>query len=213
MGRPAKTILSRATIAQAALEIIDDEGVAALTMRALADRFGVRGASLYNHIASKDDLIEAVSELINREIDLSPLQWPDWQRGIADYARDYRAVYRRHPNVIAIVARAPVASTDALAGYDALLATLRRAGCSLAEAAATAAALDYLVLGSALETFTTGFDRTPAHYRPDYPDLADALEANVSVGTESTTLDDCGFELGLEMLLGGLARRIGTKKR
>ncbi|MFD2273971.1 TetR/AcrR family transcriptional regulator [Undibacterium arcticum] len=132
-----KTLLSRATIAQAALDIIDEAGAPALTMRALADRFGVRGASLYNHISSKDDLIDAVSELINREIDLSPLLSPDWQRGVADYARDYRAVYRRHPNIIAIVARGPVASTDALAGYDALLAALRRAGCSVAEAAAT----------------------------------------------------------------------------
>lgn len=213
MGRPAKLLLSRAAIAQAALDIIDEEGLHALTMRALADRFGVRGASLYNHIVSKDDLINAVFDLVNQGIDLSPLQLPDWRHGITEFARNYREAYRRHPNIIAVVARRPVVSADALAGYDALLAALLRAGCTLGAATAATAAIDYLVLGSALETFTIGFNRSPADYRPDYPALADALEAGVAPGSEPTTFDDSGFEMGLEMLLDGLARQIGEQRR
>jgi AcrR family transcriptional regulator len=204
--------LSRASIAQAALDIIDEAGLDALTMRSLAERCCVQGASLYNHIASKDDLLDAVFELLNRRIDLSPLQAADWRGGIAAYARAYRAVYRRHPNIIAIVARRPVASRDALAGYDALLTALQKAGCTCAEAAAASAALDYLVLGSALETFTTGFDRTPADYRPDFPALADALEESEADITDLGTLDDRGFEMGIAMLLDGLAHRIALRR-
>lgn len=207
MGRPSQAILSRAMLARAALELIDAEGAEALTIRALAERFGVRGSSLYNHVSSRDDLIDAVSELVNEEIDLAPLQSSDWRTGIADYARSYRAAFRRHPNTIALVARRRVGSPMALAGYDALFAALGRAGCSPLEAGEVGAALDYLVLGSALLTFTLGFDRAPADYRGSYPALADTLDAATAV---QPALDDRGFELGLDMLLASLSARLGT---
>lgn len=210
MGRPSRTLLSREIIARAALELLEDQGPQALTMRALADRLGVRGASLYHHVASKDDLLDAVSELINEEIDLSPLDAPDWRQGIAAYARGYRRVYLRHPNVIALVARRRVEADKALRGYDALLAALVRAGCTPARAAEAAAAIDYLVLGSALETFTAGFTRTPDGYRPAYPALADSLHASAGTGAGLAELDDRGFELGLGLVLDGLAARRPT---
>ncbi|GAA1223054.1 hypothetical protein GCM10009665_11670 [Kitasatospora nipponensis] len=68
-----------------------------------------------------------------------------------------------------------------------------------------AAALDYLVLGSALETFTEGFARPPADYRPHYPALAEALEASAARGGGPGGLDERGFELALRLLLNGLA--------
>ncbi|MEU7554734.1 TetR/AcrR family transcriptional regulator C-terminal domain-containing protein [Streptomyces sp. NPDC044571] len=207
MGRPNQPLLSREIIARAALELLNAEGPEALKMRTLADRLGVRGASLYHHVASKDDVLDAVTELINEEIDLTPLGHPDWREGIAAYARGYRRVYLRHPNVIAPAARRRVEAERALLGYDALLAALVRAGCTPAGAAEAAAALDYLVLGSALETFTAGFTRSPEAYRPDYPALADALAGADAADGGLAALDDRGFELGLGLLLDGLAAR------
>ncbi|MFE1557683.1 TetR/AcrR family transcriptional regulator [Streptomyces sp. NPDC058734] len=208
MGRPNQPLLNRGNIARAALDLLDEEGPQALKMRTLADRLGVRGASLYHHVASKDDVLDAVSELINEEIDLSPLDGPHWREGIAAYARGYRQVYLRHPNAIAPAARRQVAADKALRGYDALLAALVRAGCTPARAAEAAAAVDYLVLGSALETFTAGFGRAPADYRPDYPALADALTGAAATGSGLAALDDRGFELGLGLLLDGLAAQL-----
>ncbi|MFG2874818.1 TetR/AcrR family transcriptional regulator [Streptomyces sp. NPDC048337] len=205
MGRPNQPLLSRGSIARAALELLDEEGPQALKMRTLADRLGVRGASLYHHVASKDDVLDAVSELINEEIDLSPLDGPDWREGIAAYARGYRRVYLRHPNAIAPAARRAVEAAPALRGYDALLAALIRAGCTPARAAEAAAAIDYLVLGSALETFTAGFTRPAGEYRPDYPALADSLTDAAATGAGLAELDDRGFELGLGLVLDGLA--------
>ncbi|MFE7331238.1 TetR/AcrR family transcriptional regulator [Streptomyces sp. NPDC057565] len=205
MGRPNQPLLSRGNIARAALELLDEEGPQALKMRTLADRLGVRGASLYHHVASKDDVLDAVSELINEEIDLSPLDGPDWREGITAYARGYRQVYLRHPNVIAPAARRAVEAAPALRGYDALLAALIRAGCTPGRAAEAAAAIDYLVLGSALETFTAGFTRPAGEYRPDYPALADSLTGAAATGAGLAELDDRGFELGLGLVLDGLA--------
>ncbi|MGP3982774.1 TetR/AcrR family transcriptional regulator C-terminal domain-containing protein [Streptomyces sp. KR80] len=207
MGRPSRALLSREIIARAALELLDQEGPAALTMRTLAQRLGVRGASLYHHVASKDDLLDAASQLINEEIDLSPLEDPRWREGIAAYARGYRQVYLRHPNMIALVARRRVEAEKALLGYDALLAALIRAGCTPAEASEVAAAIDYLVLGSALETFTAGFTRSPDGYRPAYPALADSLDGAAGHPGGLRGLDDRGFELGLALVLDGLAAR------
>jgi AcrR family transcriptional regulator len=206
VGRPNKALLSREIIARAALELLDEEGPQALKMRTLAERLGVRGASLYHHVASKDDLLDAASQLINEEIDLGPLADPEWRVGIAAYARGYRQVYLRHPNMIALVARRRVEADKALLGYDTLLATLiRRAGCTPAKAAEVAAAIDYLVLGSALETFTAGFTRSPDGYRPAYPALADSLDGAAAEGAGLGALDDRGFELGLGLVLDGLA--------
>jgi AcrR family transcriptional regulator len=60
----------------AALDLVEVEGPQALTMRAIAARLGVRGAFLDNHIASKDDLLDHASQLINEEIDLAPCTTP-----------------------------------------------------------------------------------------------------------------------------------------
>ncbi|WP_042376029.1 TetR/AcrR family transcriptional regulator [Streptacidiphilus melanogenes] len=209
MGRPSRALLTRERIALAALQVVDEEGPDGLTMRALAERLGVKAASLYNHVESKDALVDAVSELVNEEIDHTPLADPDWRAGLAAYARGYRAVFLRHPNTIALLARRRVEADRALRGYDALLALLGGAGLPAADAAEVAAALDYLVLGSALETFTAGFTRAPAVYRPDYPALADALDASFARGGGAAGLDDRGFELGLRLLLDGVAARTG----
>lgn len=205
MGRPSRALLSREIIARAALDVVDETGPGGLTMRALADRLGVKAASLYNHVAGKDELLDALAELVNAEIDLSPLAGPHWRDGIAAYARGYRAVFLRHPNTIALLARRRVEAERQLLGYEALLAALGRAGLAPADAAEAAAALDYLVLGSALETFTAGFTRPAEEYRPDYPSLAEALTASAARGNG---LDERGFELALGLMLDGLAARL-----
>ena len=69
-------------------------------------------------------------------------------------------------------------------------------------AAVVMAAVDFLVLGSAIETFKGGFDRPPGDYDPDYPHLASALRA---AGDDD--IDDLGFELGLTALVAWLSAR------
>jgi len=204
VGRPSRALLSRTIIARAALEVVDESGSEGLTMRALAERLGVKAASLYNHVAGKDELLDALAELVNEEIDLTPLADADWHAGVGAYARGYRRVFLRHPNTIALLARRRVEADLQLRGYDALLGTLARAGLAPADAAEAAAALDYLVLGSALETFAAGFTRAPAGYRPGFPALATSLEAAADRGGGPSGLDERGFELALGLLLNGL---------
>ncbi len=202
MGRRSDLVLSREGIARAALAIFDEDGAAAVTLRNIAARLGVQSPSLYNHVASKDEILDAVTELIDREIDESPLADPDLRRGLAGWARSYRRAFRQHPEAIAVIARRAIETDVALSGYDTVLGTLQRADWSPAAALEVMAALEYLVLGSALVPFTRGFARPPADYADRYPALARSLS-----DADLDAVDDRGFELALDLFLDGLIRR------
>jgi AcrR family transcriptional regulator len=200
VARPKTPLLSRRGIAEAALELIDLEGLEALTMRRLGRRLGVEGASLYHHVASRDDLLDEITAVIDEGIDVPSTDGHgDWRHALADFARSYRRAFARHPHVIAPIMRRPVRTRQALRGYDGAFAILLGAGWSGAQASAIMAAIDYLVLGSAIETFAAGFDRPPEEYAEDYPHLARALGE-----ADHESLDDMGFELGLSALIAGL---------
>lgn len=200
MGRRPDRALSRESIARTALAIFDEDGAAAVTVRSIAARLGVRSPSLYNHVASKDEILDAVTELIDHEIDRSPLDDPDWRRGLAGFARSYRHAFRQHPEALAVIARRAVETDAALSAYDGAIALLQRAGWPPAAALRVMAALDYLVVGSALVPFTSGFVRQPGAYADRFPALARSL-----AGADLDAVDDAAFELGLELFLDGLA--------
>ncbi|MFG2913560.1 TetR/AcrR family transcriptional regulator [Kitasatospora sp. NPDC048298] len=71
MARPRTPLLSRERIVAAALRLIDDDGLDALSTRRLATELSVSGPSLYNHFATKDDLLDAVVDSVIGEVDLS----------------------------------------------------------------------------------------------------------------------------------------------
>jgi AcrR family transcriptional regulator len=202
VGRRSDLALSRETIARATLAIFDEDGASAVTMRNIAARLGVQSPSLYNHVASKEEILDAVTELIDREIDNSPLADPDLRRGLAGFARSYRQAFRQHPEALAVIARRAVETDVALAGYDTTIGTLQRAGWNPAAALEVMAALEYLVLGSALVPFTRGFIRPAAEYADRYPALARSLS-----DAELDAVDDRGFELALGLFLDGLIHR------
>ncbi len=176
----------------------------ALTTRRLAKRLGVEGPSLYNHVASRDDLLDEMTAVLNEQIDASGLDHPDWRVGLADYARSYRRAFSVRPQLVATIASRPVRAGVALLGYDQTFAAFEQLGWDRQMAAAALAAVDFLVLGSCIETFGAGFDRTPEEYEPEYPHLAAALRA-----TGGDEMDDLGFELGLAAVIAWISAREG----
>jgi AcrR family transcriptional regulator len=197
VGRRSDLALTREAIARTALAILDEEGAAALTVRHLAATLGVQSPSLYNHVRSKDEILDAVVELIDDEIDTDCLADADWRRGVTAFARSYRRAFRAHPEALSLIARAAVETDPALHAYDAALAALLRAGWSPERALQLLASIEYLCLGSALVPFTGGFVRAPGEYAERYPSLAAALAG----ASDLAAVDDVGFERGLEALL------------
>ncbi len=202
MPRPSKPLLSRRGIAAEALALVDEEGIEALTTRRLAKRLGVEGPSLYNHVKGRDDLLDEMTELIDEHVDTALLEHDDWRIGLVEFARSYRRAFAAHRHLVATISARPVNTRTALNAYESVFAWFSRLGWDPHTASVVTAAIDFLVLGSAIETFKGGFDRPPSEYEPDYPHLANALRA---AGDDD--IDDLGFELGLAALVAWISAR------
>jgi AcrR family transcriptional regulator len=200
LARPSTPLLSRARIARTALELIDEQGFDALTTRRLARRLGVSDPSLYNHISSRDDLLDEVHALIiDEELPSMPLDG-DWRTALAEFARSYRRAFARHPHVIATIARRPISTPVSLRLYEDLFRFLEHHGFDAPAVLAVTAAIDFLCLGAAIEPFAAGYVRAPSEYEDDYPHLARALKDG-----ELESADERGFELALAALVDRFA--------
>ncbi len=103
--------LSRSRIVDAALELVDEQGLAAVTMRALAARLGVEAMSLYKHVENRDKLFDAVVDRVVNELstDEQVPRRPEhgWRPYLADIARGIRRYARAHPHAFPLVATRP----------------------------------------------------------------------------------------------------------
>lgn len=89
--------LQRDLIVQRALEIADREGLDAVSFRRLAVDFGVTPMALYRHVADRDDLLGAMSDLVLAEIEVPEQVDDDWVRTLRDVLRSAVTAYSRHP--------------------------------------------------------------------------------------------------------------------
>lgn len=119
--------LNRQAILDASLVLADQEGLSAVTMRAVAERVGVTPMALYRHIGDKQGLLDG---LVERLIDELPnpepaLSWPDQLAALSDAIR---TTARRHPAVFPLLLQRPVMTAAATARREVLYAGLRDAG-------------------------------------------------------------------------------------
>lgn len=119
--------LSRESIFEAALHLVDTEGIEALTMRRLAADLGVGTMSLYSHVPNKDDLLDGVVATVAGEIGVAGTD-EDWRRAVRFMVTEFRRVARRHPNVVPLLISRPPTSTEGMNLVEAGFGYLRRAG-------------------------------------------------------------------------------------
>jgi AcrR family transcriptional regulator len=89
--------LRRDRIVQRALELADEEGLDAVSFRRLAADFGVTPMALYRHVADRDDLLSAMTDLVLAEIEVPEQADDDWVRALRDVLRSSVTAYTRHP--------------------------------------------------------------------------------------------------------------------
>jgi len=87
--------LSRERVVRAAIGIADDGGLGTLSMRRLGQGLGVEAMSLYNHVANKEDLLDAITEEILSEIELP--SGGEWKADVRRHAVSAHDVFGRHP--------------------------------------------------------------------------------------------------------------------
>ncbi|MEU2578380.1 TetR/AcrR family transcriptional regulator [Streptomyces anulatus] len=88
---------SRTQITAAALALADAEGLAAVSMRALAQRLGTGPASLYRYVGSRDELLDLMADAVAGELDLSGATGGDWLDDLVGLALQSRDAHVRHP--------------------------------------------------------------------------------------------------------------------
>ena len=206
MGRPRTPVLNRSRIHQAALRIVDADGLDGLSMRKLAAELGVRAPSLYGHVASKDELLHAVANDLMEAVDISGFGTGDWLLGLRTWARSYRATLGTHPNLVPFMAYGPARRSASLRVADAVHGGLVGAGWPPRYATMIGAATKYLVIGAAMGSFSRGFEDDLQIYLDRYPNLVDAP----SLREHADEIDADSFELALDSFLAGLTARYRT---
>ncbi len=205
---PRRTPLSRERVLRAALALVDEEGVEALTMRRLGRELGVEAMSLYGYVDSKEDLLEGVVEQIFREMPLIAPGPGDWQVRLRRHAAVYRKVLLAHPNVVRLVARRPLETEGIAAFVDSAVAELRSVGLDLSMADRVLGIIAGFTQGHVAEQVgdelrprpSTPVERPPVDSRR-FPHLAGIL------GLKPTDYD-AEFELGIDFIIAGIERML-----
>jgi len=194
------------------MELADERGIEAVTMRQLARGLGVEAASLYNHVAGKDDLLDGMVELAIAEIDV-PGEGVGWKEAMRRRAISAREVFARHRWVAALHDSRDRTGPNSLSYVDGVLGVLIRAGFSPA-----AAANAFLVV----DGYIYGFERRQSSFRMDedaagteaaqevlaaIPEGAYPNALRVAMEFATTPFDqDIAFDFGLGLILDGLER-------
>ena len=137
----------RQEILDAALALADDQGLDAVSMRAVAERTGVTAMALYPHVGSKAELLDG---MLGRLIaDAGPVPDPelDWRERLRMLLRSARQLTHRHPWAAALVFSRPSVTPDAARGVDLFYTALLDAGVPPAEVPRLERLLTTLALG------------------------------------------------------------------
>ncbi|HEY7624438.1 MAG TPA: TetR/AcrR family transcriptional regulator C-terminal domain-containing protein [Candidatus Limnocylindria bacterium] len=198
-----RTPLSPERILAAAVELIDEDGLDALSMRHLGAALGVEAMSLYRHFPSKAVLLDAVVGRLLAELVLPVPGNAAWQESFRALARDYRQLLLRHPNAIPLLATLQLSNPGALGAAGAVMALLRDAGFDARTAFHVLATAESYVIGFAYwEAGTAGMRGSAA------PPLPAGADPYIVENWAEISGADCAvaFEFGLDTFIAGLER-------
>jgi len=210
--RPAvPAALSRVHVVAEAVRLADAEGVERLSMRRLANELGAGAMSLYHYVANKDELLDAMIDVVFTEIELPPLD-ADWRSAMRLRAESARAVLARHPWAIGVIESRVTPGPANLRHREAFTACLRQAGFSPIMATHATWLLDSYVYGFALQAASLPFDSAGALadmtadvYLPQLPpDEFPYLHESAAALVESGFDPDAQFGFGLDLILTAL---------
>jgi AcrR family transcriptional regulator len=200
-----------------ALELIDRDGLGALSMRNLATELQTGTTTLYRHVTGKDEVLVLVADAVFGEAEpRRPLESMGWREVLEELAHSMRTVLGAHPNVAALVATAVPVGPNSLRARELVLSLLLERGFDKALAADIYTAVAHQVLASVLQEsmndFRTGglgtsktltlrdfYRSLPTEQYPHLVGLADELTSRAA---------EEEFQFGLGCLLDGVELRL-----
>jgi AcrR family transcriptional regulator len=213
VGPQARTPLSRERVLGAAVALADRNGLDSLSMRKLANGFGVVPMALYKHVANKEDMLDGMIDVIFSEIDL-PSDGTHWKTAMRQRANSARRVLSRHRWAIGLTESRMKPGAANLRHHDSVIGCFREAGFSIQMAIHAYSTLDSYIYGFALQEKALPFENPQEagevagvmlqQFPADqYPYLAETI-AEVINKAGWRYADE--FEFGLELILDGIER-------
>jgi AcrR family transcriptional regulator len=202
--------LSRELIADAATELVDREGIEALSMRRLAAELGIGTMTIYGYFRDKEELLSFGIDRVARRYELSTGEG-EWRPRLRELIKTmYRSVLE-HPSTVQIRSKRPILNPGAIRAAEAGMTILTEAGLELDEAASVWRLLFTYLFGYAafsseepsLELRREWAEQMGELPEEEYPLISKAAPAlaNWMAGREP-------FEAGLELILDGIEARI-----
>lgn len=203
--------LSKERVVAEAIRIADRDGVDGLSMRGLAGALGAGAMSLYHYVANRDELVDAMIDVVFEEIELPPLD-ADWRTAMRVEAESARRVLARHPWAISLMESRTTPGPANLRHREAVTACLRRGGFSVVMATHANWLINSHVYGYALQEATLPFttadelaDMTADVYLPqlppaEFPYLNESGAHLMGIGYDPFE----EFSFGLELVLDAL---------
>lgn len=202
-GRPLEMVLSRTRITTAALALITTEGYGGFTMSSLARTLKVAPSALYNHVSSKQEVLQWLEDHVMTMVDVSGFGSEPWDDAMRRWAWSYRDVFARHAPLVPLVAVLPVTGApETLKMYETVAVGLAGAGVPVETIIPAIVAVESFIFGSALDAnapadiFDTG---ELAGSSPTF--TAAVLGQDRSTGERPA---DVAFRFGLEALLAAV---------
>nr|SBO91993.1 Transcriptional regulator, TetR family [Nonomuraea gerenzanensis] len=155
-------MLTTERIVAAAVEVLDDEGLEALTMRRLGTELGVAAMSLYRHFPNRDALLSGVVHRLFAEAVADHAPEPAWPEALTGFGVAYRRMLLAHPRAVPLLATHPVDVELGLELLTGLLSRFEAAGIGAQDAITAVQSVGVYVLGHALAQVGTGEAVDPA---------------------------------------------------
>lgn len=156
MARPRKPLISRRGVLEAALRIVDDEGLDSLSIRRLGDELGVNGASLYHHFSGgKDEILVGAAQLALVGVADDPDPDVPWRPWLKSMANRYRDALAAHPAIVPIAIRRQEVGLG-IDEFETAAARLLRGGLPSAAVVPLLDSIEMFIVGSALHQSGSG---------------------------------------------------------
>lgn len=206
-GRPKG--LNRADIVQAALDLLDEKGIDAVTVRAVATRLGVKAPALYWHVENKQALLDEMGTEIQRrviaELRAQPMDvWPD---SVATYARVLRREYLAHRDGARTFSGTRLTDPEVLRAQEPWLEQLVASGVDLERAVSAVEFVTAFVVGFVIEEQERAQSGEPRYSLSDRTEiLGDDVPLVVEAGRVLFGDREQRFERNLDGIVDALRR-------
>src|SRR5688500_9640616 len=207
--------LTRERVLRTAVELADESGIEALSMRKLAQALDVVPMALYRHVANKDELLDALVNVVIEEIE-PPLEGADWKTALRTRILSARRALLRHPWASRLMESRKTPTPVVLGYMDSMIGMFRTGGFSLDLTHHALHAMGSRMFGFTQELFNDNSDADPEMDEEMFGAMANTFpyifEIYTTISHDDRSVVGAGcddqfeFEFALDLMLDGLEK-------